>query len=481
MRARWAVAAATGILVLSACSAGATVPTARDTSTDVPFNGCDVVACEGSIEGAAYEILLPETWNGTLLIYSHGYRAAQPFPPQFEPSSTAATPAPGWDSGVTEVADALLERGYALVGSAYSANGWAVEEGVAAGEQLYEFFRTNVAEPRRVYVWGDSLGGLITATIAEKHADWVDGAAPFCGAVAGLLPNMGLALDTAYAVQQLIDPGMTISSFSSYEDAVAAWEGAASLLVQSARDQDTEAIAKIFTVAALVDAPGKTRTFDGSTIVSQVSGTIESLLTALGFGTVGRFDVEQRYGGPISGNEDTDYSLRIDDAERERIDAIGGEGATDRFLATLASGQRVSADPTAQAEALARGGDPTGRIQDPMITLHTSDDPLVIVQNETFFGDRVAQAEAAGEVRGGLVQLYTVPPATFPQDPGAPYGAGHCNFTLDSRLAVIDLLDAWVREGVFPGQGAISAAMGQESGYNALFQPGPWPNPQVTP
>ena len=40
-----------------------------------------------------------------------------------------------------------------------------------------------------------------------------------------------------------------------------------------------------------------------------------------------------------------------------------------------------------------------------------------------------------GTATAGLVQTYTVAPATYPESPGAPYGAGHCNFTAQSRIA----------------------------------------------
>ena len=62
-------------------------------------------------------------------------------------------------------------------------------EGVAAAEDLHSWFVKNVAEPRRVYVWGESLGGLITEMLAEKHRDWVSGAAPMCGVLAGANAN----------------------------------------------------------------------------------------------------------------------------------------------------------------------------------------------------------------------------------------------------------------------------------------------------
>ncbi len=477
MTKRFPALVAAGALLLSACSTAAAAPTVRDQSNDVPFTGCDQVACTGVINGAEYEIVMPEQWNGTLLIYSHGHRPAEPFPPTFNPVVTNAEPVPGWDDGNTEVGDALLAEGYAIAGSAYASNGWAVEDGVRAGEEIYEFFSTEIGTPNRVYVWGDSLGGLITQTLAELHPEWVDGAAPLCGVVAGLVPNIGLAFDAAYGVQQLLVPDMQIADYASYAEALAAWESAASLLIESARAQDTEAIGKMLTIAAIVDAPSQTGSQDGVSLVSSITGTVESLLTALAYGTVGRYDIEQRYGGNVSGNEATDYASRISDEEASLIDAIGGEGAAARNVAVLDNGPRTAPDPAARAKALEAGGNPSGAVQVPTITLHTKADPLVIVENESFFRDRYDARLAAGEVKGGLVQLYTVPPPEYTPEEGAPYGAGHCNFTPQSRLAVIDLLDAWVRDGVYPGQAAIAEAMGPESGYNAIYTPGPWPDP----
>jgi len=474
MRRLLTVAAAT--VLLAGCASAAATPDTRDQSTDVPFTGCDTVACTGEINGAKYEIVMPEKWNGTLLLYSHGYRPAEPFPPSFNAVVTSATPVPGWDSGDRALGEALLERGYALAGSSYRSNGWAVEDGVLAGEELHAFFVENVGTPKRVYVWGDSLGGLITQTLAES-ADWVDGAAPLCGVMAGVEPNIGLALDTAYGVQQLINPGMKIADFADYEEALASWESSASLLIEGARDQDTDVIARILTIAAIVDAPSQTYSYDGASIVSTVSGTIESLLTALAYGTVGREEMEKRFGGSVVGNVIDEYASRIDEEERTAIDAIGGEGAADRFAAILDAGPRVEADPTAEAEAIKRGGDPSGAVKVPTITMHTKADPLVIAENQVFFRDRYQAQEEAGNVRGGLVQLFTVPPPEYSSESGAPYGAGHCNFTMQSRLAVIDLLDDWVRDGVYPAPAAIEDAMGPTSGYNANYVPGPWPDP----
>jgi len=65
-------------------------------------------------DGASYIISVPSNWNGTLVLYSHGYV----FPGQPNPAKDAGDP-------LTEAA--LLNQGYALAGSAYSANGWALQ------------------------------------------------------------------------------------------------------------------------------------------------------------------------------------------------------------------------------------------------------------------------------------------------------------------------------------------------------------------
>ena len=176
------------------------------------------------MDGAAYQILMPESWNGTLLMYSHGYRQAQAAPPDFEEPSTAPEPAPGYSIGEGELADELLGQGYALAGSAYATNGWAVADGVKADEDLYEYFSDEIGTPNRVYLWGDSLGGLITQVVAERNPDWVSGAAPLCGVMGGPAANVDLCLDVAYALKTFINPDLKLSGFDSWDDAVENWE-----------------------------------------------------------------------------------------------------------------------------------------------------------------------------------------------------------------------------------------------------------------
>jgi pimeloyl-ACP methyl ester carboxylesterase len=436
----------------------------RSTNADVPFNGCDSVKCTGKMTGANYEIQLPKKWNGTLLIYNHGYRPAEPAPPDFAPVDHSAVPAGGAD-----VAAKLLDEGYALAASAFKTNGWDVLDAIAADEALHTYFVDKVGKPDRVYVWGDSLGGLITETLAEKHPDWISGVAPLCGVLGGTNLNLDIALDVAYAVKTLIDPELKLTGFASNAEANANWQGAYKAITAAGADT-ANGVPKILMVAAMVDAPAQTKTYDGSTIESSVRARAESILTALGYGTFGRYEIERRVGGNPSTNADVDYSTRLSDTERSLIETVS-PGSSDKLLTQLKDGARVTADPAARAKADTLGN-PTGNIKDPTITMHTAADPLVLAQNETVFAQRVSASKTR---TADLVQIYTIPPTTYSQDTGAPYGAGHCNFTNDQRVGIIKMLDDWVHDGVVPGTNSLSEDFPGDPSVTTAFNPGPWP------
>ena len=168
-------------------------------------------------------------------------------------------------------------------------------------------------------------------------------------------------------------------------------------------------------IGSLVDAPTATATYDGHDLTSQVKARVEALLTALAFGTSGRYELEQRIGGNPSDNSAADYASRIDPSEAELVGAVGGNVSA--LQAQLGAASRVSADATARS-AFDQLGDTTGELTAPTVTMHTEQDPLVLVQNETVFAGRVRAAQRAGK----LVQLFIKPPATYPSPPRHPTG-----------------------------------------------------------
>jgi pimeloyl-ACP methyl ester carboxylesterase len=461
-----------GALVLTSCASESTSLTARQkvvqgNDTNVKMTDC-AAQCTGEIDGAKYTIKLPRRWNGTLLLYSHGYRFAAPAPPDFGAVRTDAqvssTDADG--TGSDAVTTKLLDEGYALAGSAYKSNGWAVADGVRAGEQLHDQFVKLVGKPKRTYVWGDSLGGLITEVLAESNPSWVDGAAPMCGAVAGPLYNFDIAMDVAVAVKALIYPQLELTGYASDAEAADNWKQAAAAVEKAAADTAGGGTAKVLFIAALADAPTATATYDGHDLVSQVKARVEALLTALAFGTSARYELEQRVGGDPSDTTKSDYSSRFNSGEVSTITLVGGK--VEQLLSTLNAAPRITADASART-AIDKLGDTTGALTVPTLTMHTEDDPLVLVQNETVFASRVAAKQQSGR----LVQLFIAPPASYSETAKAPYGAGHCNFSDGQRVGLIDTLDSWVRQGVYPSPAGIGSVIGE--GLQPAFIPGPWP------
>jgi hypothetical protein len=297
-------------LIAAACSSSglsAQEKAIRKTGNVTLKHACTASLCSGTRAGAAFQIQLPQDtkkWNGTLVIWSHGYREAAPIVSNpLDPSGAVQTvDRSAQDAPSTAVANALLAQGYALAGSAFATNGWDVLDGVNADQDLYTYFSSTFGKPDRVYIWGASLGGLITQTLAEKNLDWVSGVAPLCGVLGGTNLNLDLALDVAYAVKQLVYPQFKISGYSSVDEAVAQWEGASKALVSLLEGGSAAGVADVFAIGAIAGAPAKTEMFDGSSITSSIEALGEGIINALGYSTWGRYDLEQRVGGNPSQN-----------------------------------------------------------------------------------------------------------------------------------------------------------------------------------
>jgi len=130
----------------------------------------DVRTEEGEMDGAPFRILMPEEWNGRLVLFAHGY------------------------SGTTQLGrrgvplqDYAVENGYAMAYSGYNETGWAVGAGVACTEKLRQYFVSKYGDPERTYITGASMGGTITITLMETYPDVYDGGLPMGGAVASPL------------------------------------------------------------------------------------------------------------------------------------------------------------------------------------------------------------------------------------------------------------------------------------------------------
>ncbi|MEX0731113.1 MAG: hypothetical protein WED00_16785 [Aquisalimonadaceae bacterium] len=119
----------------------------------------------GVHDGAGYRIEVPETWNGTLIIYAHGFRGN-------DVAELTVTNPP--------LRDELLERGHAWAASSFSRNRYDIAAGVEDSRALVTLFQEQIGDPERVIVMGHDMGGHIAAVSAELLPDTYDGALPMC-------------------------------------------------------------------------------------------------------------------------------------------------------------------------------------------------------------------------------------------------------------------------------------------------------------
>ena len=149
---------------------------------------------QGELDGVPYRILVPENWNGTLLVYAHGYGDTE-IPPPLAPQPADAV--------------ILFNRGFALAASRFAGavpmagmaneGGYQVKEGIQNTVALTAAFNGIVGRPERTIIWGKSMGGNVALGMIEKFPGHFDGAIVVCGTNAGASRRWDQALDTALA------------------------------------------------------------------------------------------------------------------------------------------------------------------------------------------------------------------------------------------------------------------------------------------
>src|SRR5579863_1787494 len=145
-------------------------------------------------DGATYLIQVPSKWNGTLVLYSHGYVV---------PGSSN----PAMDVGDPITGAYLLANGYALGGSSYATTGWAIQQALPDQIEVLDTFKNLIGPPGRTIAWGHSLGGMVTAGLVQRYPQRFDAALPMCGVVSGSVGTWNQALDSAFAFDVLLGAG----------------------------------------------------------------------------------------------------------------------------------------------------------------------------------------------------------------------------------------------------------------------------------
>ena len=380
----------------------------------------------GTLQGANYTIAVPSNWNGTLALYSHGYVFATQ--PLLNPAPDASDAASG---------AALLSSGYALAGSSYSQNGWALQQAFHDQTTLLNYFDATCGHPTRTIAWGDSLGGIITAGLIQLYPERFTGALPMCGVVAGGIGTWNQALDSSFAFNVLLaqsqlsvvhitDPNGTFSK--------------AEAILQAAQNSP-QSRARIALVAALGDIPGwfdpkspEPASQDYTTQEQNQFAWESQVDFPFAFGA--RAELEYRAGGNPSWNVGVNYRAQLNlSTSSKEVKALYKQAGLnlDTDLDALAKAPRIKADPQAK-HYLSKYITFNGDLNVPVLTIHTTGDGLVVNQDEQAYKSVVHSQGDAALLRQTFV-----------------HRAGHCAFTPAEKLTAFSTLIQRLDTGKWDG------------------------------
>ena len=403
-------------------------PVAQTSASSAPQVG--PLDLSGELHGAPYRIRVPAVWNGTLLVFAHGYRDKADHAGEIDNRNADVAPNAALEAP-------LLAAGFALAGSAYRDNGWAVQEAVQDMKDLAVLFRSLVGQPDRTILWSVSLGSVIGLESMERFGGVYDGALCMCAPAAGAtrIWDSGLALYLAYDVVF-----GTLPSWGSVGE------------VRNDLDFETEVFPKLF---AEVSVPANFPRFEFVRLVAGNPGrgiTAPAgfypgwLFTDMVFLTEFRGELQRRAGGGYVQNVDQSYGLIA--AERAYLNGLGVSNAViDGWLAQMNARRNIVAAP-APRNYVEHYATFNGKIKNPVLTMHTIVDPLVTVSNESAYLETVISAGSEEH----LFQAYT-------------NGIGHCALTGPQIITAVGAIDNWVRSGIKPTAATFPAALGFVPGF----------------
>jgi pimeloyl-ACP methyl ester carboxylesterase len=411
-----------GVLAALVLTAGPAAAVESGPTAGGPVTGRQSFA--GEIDGAAYRVEVPYAWNGTLLLYSHGY-----FPVGLEPFGLFLT-------NRVETEAWLLDHGYALAASNFKEfSGYQIEQGMHDQLALLDWFEDNVGTPRRTISTGQSMGATIATLLAERHPDRFDGVGTFCGEY-DTLGVFNAGLDVVFAVRTLLadDPTVPLVRLT---DATRTLE----VLQRGIERAMTtpEGRARLALIASFSNIPGwyqghEPRPATRDEWIHEQALWILNAYT-LGFGPGARPDLEAKAGGNPSWNVGVDYRRQLfRSSERDTVieayRAAGLDLSAD--LDRLAAAPRIDADPAAVAY-LYRYGVAEGTTTVPMVTLHTTGDGGAVADGERWYAELMRRHGHGRDIRNLWVER-----------------GGHCTTSAAEEITALRALFTKIETGRWP-------------------------------
>jgi pimeloyl-ACP methyl ester carboxylesterase len=517
------------VRLLSLLSVTALVTTVLVTAPTVAnaTPACDgkspIQSCVGvTSDGAPYAMQVPANFNGTVALYSHGYRynvdipAGIPLIGGYKITNTPE-PVPG---GNAAVAQYFFSQGIAIVGSGFARQGWNPDSAIKTNVELIGTFKAKFPTTTKVIAWGSSLGGVITQGLAEKYPELVSAVAPMCMAD-NLAPQLTMAGDFLWGVKVLFDPTIKGGNYSpgaagvaeSYGDlvkvftvmgklqaalATGAWPDTSSATGKALAAAGVPSRSALLLLGLMAGIPTQSAHFDSVSgpegalkltfplALSPALAILENGTNAAALAVLATQDVENQVGGAFFDNTKTDYSARIDGERVIFNAALSGNTVIDALLGALSAANPGAPRAVGNAAAIAKMQalhTNTGKINVPTILMVGMADPitpagasqrLVDLYADQYAAEKAAAIKAYQSSRAyktptnKLLMLWNPTPASYTKfdAAGSPItsvpaaqGTNHCNFTSAQLVLVAKSLVEASNTGKLPSGGALYTAV----------------------
>jgi hypothetical protein len=340
---------------------------------------------EGTLEAAQTLICVPRGWNGDLVVFAHGYVA---------PDEPVAIPYDQLVFDDTSIPEIVTGLGFAFATTSYSTNGLSIPEGVEDVTDLVVEGFAAVAPhlPDHVYLVGASEGGLVTTLAVEEVPNVFSGGLATCGPVGDFRRQIDYLGDFRVLFDYFF-PGLLPGNAVEVPEGItqADWEKTLVPAVTAAFVDHPARLDKLLRVSRAPFDPNEPET------------KIETALGILWYNVFATNDARIKLGGNPYDNSRRLYL-----------------GSGDDFRLNLLV-ERYHADRTALA-AIEADYRTSGRLADPLVTLHTTADPIVPYWHEPLYS---VKAFAHSGLRHTNLPVFRY---------------GHCSFRAEEALVALGLL-----------------------------------------
>lgn len=332
-----------------------------------------LLACTDGVQpsGAKYRICMPPgSWNKQLIVYAHGYVSADR--PIEIPEDQLTLP------DGTSLASSFTSFGYAFATTSYRTNGLAILEGKDDLRELLTIFNKEFGRPDKTFLGGVSEGGLIAALAAESSPSLYNAVISACGPIGSFRGQINYVGD-ARVLFDYFFPGVLPGSVISVPAEL--WTNWTTVYVPRVK-------------AALAANPDKRNQLLRTSqvpVAGDDATTADNIVEALRYSAMATNDAIAKLGGQPYGNRDRFYWGSSNDFELNS--RVPRYTANDRAIRAMTQ------------------YDTSGQLRVPMVTIHTTADPIVPWSHQLGYYLKALSTGATGK----LTQLPV-------------FRNGHCNF-----------------------------------------------------